>query len=148
MLTLSELSRWRVTGGQWHQARIFDFIVTMAGEYPVIESVLVRAKRAVYRIPWATISEVDADHGVLKVTDSALLRVVNPRAEFVLLKREICDALMLDIAQRRAVTANTVLLELRDDKLWLRAIDISPWVILERFNRRTCASWRTTARSS
>jgi Mg/Co/Ni transporter MgtE len=53
----------------------------------------------------------------------------------VLLRRDILDALLLDVDQRQTMRANDLWLQQEGDRLWLRGVDISPWAVLRRVGR-------------
>jgi hypothetical protein len=54
----------------------------------------------------------------------------------VLLKRDVLDALVLDLFKRVATRANDLLLEEENGKLLLKAADTSSLAVLRRLSRR------------
>lgn len=53
----------------------------------------------------------------------------------VLLRRDILDALLLEVANRQSMRANDLWLRQDEGRLWLMGADISPWAVLRRLGR-------------
>jgi Mg/Co/Ni transporter MgtE len=71
------------------------------------------------------------------VADLSQARAAPPEAlrRTVLLRRDILDALVLDVERRQAMRANDLWVREEDGSLWLRAADVSPWAVLRRLGR-------------
>jgi Mg/Co/Ni transporter MgtE len=53
----------------------------------------------------------------------------------VLAKRDILDALVVDVGRRHTLRANDLWLREQDGRLWLAGADASPWAVLRRLGR-------------
>lgn len=136
LLRLSELRRWPVRDSSDQRTHWVDLAVDLAaGDYPPIRSVLVPGDGArLCALPWPSTNVAD---GTIRVPSIAAARPVaeDELAQMVLLRRDIQDALLLDVAGQRTVCAND--LWLRDDPLGLvvAGADVSPWAVLRRLSR-------------
>jgi CBS domain-containing protein len=155
-LFLSKLSNHRYkivtssSNGQIH-ARLVDFILeSLDGDYPRVKTILFKpvhltgdsapikpANRAgnhsLSALPWDYIEEVDWPLRRIEVGEINTLQPVDPEAiaREVLLKRDIQDAFLIDLQNKRDRRANDLLLE-EADGLYLRAADITLRALLRR----------------
>ncbi|MCA1648405.1 MAG: CBS domain-containing protein, partial [Chloroflexi bacterium] len=88
-------------------------------------------------LPWAAVVGSDWRLGRLRVKDLESGRAAPSEAlkRTVLLRRDILDALLLDVAERHTMRANDLWLRQEEDRLWLRGADISPWAVMRRLGR-------------
>jgi CBS domain-containing protein len=138
MFMLSELSRFRVADGRGAHARLDDLAVALLeGDHPPVTLVLYtgddRHQRA---LKWEAV-KVERERKEIKVEDLGAGREVAPDSlkDEVLLTRDVLDALVLDLQNRRATRANDLALEERDGTLRLRAADTSARALLRRLTR-------------
>lgn len=135
---LSELVRFRIGGAAGGEGRLIDVVADAAsGDYPAITRFVYRAGGRRYQLPWTAVLKLDERRRRLTVPDLTNARAA-PAASLesvVLLKRDVMDALLLDLAGRFTVRANDLWLEPGDGQLWLRAADVSPWAVLRRLGR-------------
>jgi magnesium transporter len=136
---LSELLRHRLVDRHGHRARLLDLAVDLsAGDYPPVTRLLFRGPRGrQMELPWAAVVSSDWRLGRLRVTDLGSARAAPAEAlkRTVLLRRDIRDALLLEVAHRHTMRANDLWLHQDADRLWLRGADISPWAVLRRLGR-------------
>jgi CBS domain-containing protein len=139
MVMLSQLLRHRLVDRHGHRARLLDLAVDLsAGDYPPVTRVLFAAPRGrQMELPWEAVVGSDWRMGRLRVTDLASGRAAPSEAlkRTVLLRRDILDALLLEVAHRHTMRANDLWLYQDEDHLWLRGVDISPWAVVRRLGR-------------
>src|SRR5258708_29812238 len=139
MVMLSELLRHRLVDRHGQRARLLDLAVDLsAGDYPPVTRLLFAGPRGrQMELPWSEVVSSDWRLGRLRVTDLASGRAAPPEAlkRTVLLKRDVLDALLLDVEDRQTMRANDLWLRQDEDRLWLRGADISPWAVLRRLGR-------------
>lgn len=138
MLMLSQLLRFRIVDHQQHFARPADFAIDLdASIYPpVIDIIWNNPGRVPFRLHWAQVQQVDESRRRIEVQDLDESQPVEPEwlEKAVLLKRDILDAIMLDLQGRTPVLANDVLLEKQDGALLFKAVDIGFLAILRRLS--------------
>ena len=136
---LSALLRRRLADRNGHRARLLDLAVDLsAGDYPPVTRLLFAGPRGrQMELPWTAVIGSDWRLGRLRVTDLTSGRAAPGEAlkRTVLLKRDVLDALLLDVEHRHTMRANDLWLHQDDDRLWLRGADISPWAVLRRLAR-------------
>lgn len=141
MPMLSELLRWDVTDTAGHWASLADLIVDVAaGDYPPVTHVIVTGPgKKLMVLPWETVQSIDSGDSKFVVADlnAAMEASTSFLATSVLLKRDILDALILDLQARGAMRANDLWLEEENRQLTLRAVDASFSAILRRLSRDT-----------
>src|SRR5579859_3241155 len=139
MVMLSQLLRHRLVDRHGQRAHLVDLAVDLsAGDYPPVTRLFYRGSRGrQMELPWAAVVSSDWRLGRLRVTDLSSGRAAPPEAlkRTVLLRRDIRDALLLDVVQRHTMRANDLWLHQDDGRLWLRGADISPWAVLRRLGR-------------
>jgi CBS domain-containing protein len=136
LLRLSELQRWRVRDDHGAHTRWTDLAIDLSGgDYPPIRSLLLAGPGGTpAALPWLETSLQDRAIRVPAIADA---RPVGDEelAQMVLLRRDLLDALLLDIAGLRAVRANDVWLRHEATRLVVAGIDVSPWAVLRRLSR-------------
>jgi CBS domain-containing protein len=88
-------------------------------------------------LPWHAVKGIDWRHGQINVSnfDSAQSVTEESLRREVLLRRDVLDALVLDLHNRRATRANDLWLEEENGTLLLKAADTSSLAILRRLSR-------------
>ncbi|MEP6925068.1 MAG: CBS domain-containing protein [Pyrinomonadaceae bacterium] len=138
MLMLSEIRRFRLVDDQNQTVRIADLSVDLLnGEYPPIKQVLFwNDDRKFVGLDWKNSNLIDLRKKEIRTTnlkeakefpDDSLTREV-------LLVRDVLDALILDLQNRRVTRANDLWLEKRDEQIVLSHADISTAAILRRLS--------------
>src|SRR5438874_751810 len=136
---LSELRRHVLVDSHGHTASLADLAVDLSvGDYPVVTKVLYRKPgRQPMELNWDAVTHADWRRRRLGVLDLEAGRAAPDAAlkRTVLLKRDVMDALVLDIANIQTMRANDLWLREHDNELVLRAADVSPWAVLRRLGR-------------
>jgi magnesium transporter len=139
MFMLSEFSRFRVADERGGRARLDDLaIALLEDDHPPVTFILYtgddRRQRA---LDWKDVAAVSREEKEIKVRDLGAGREVAPDSteDEVLLTRDVLDALVLDLQNRRATRANDLALEEADGRLRLRAADTSARALLRRLTR-------------
>lgn len=140
MLSFANLLNYRLVGASSAQARIDDLSVDLqAGDYPPVTHLLWRTPdEALQRLPWPAIRRVDPRRHQIEIEPGASAEPVDEAwlAETVLLKREVLDALMVDLQNRTPVLANDLWLKEEEDRqLRLNSIDIGFRAVVRRLSR-------------
>ncbi len=146
MPMLSELVRWDVSDSAGRRGSLTDLVVDLAaGDYPPVTHLIVTGpKKELMALPWNKVGSLDGSGGRFVVSDLNGVTQAPERllAKSVLLKRDILDALVLDLQSRRAMRANDLWLEEENGRLTLRAVDASFSAILRRISRDTLGRGR------
>jgi CBS domain-containing protein len=138
MLMLSELLRFRVADERGARARLDDLAVALLeGDHPPVTLLLYTdddGRRRSLRWEGARVARGEKE---IRVKDLGAGRAVAPGAlaDEVLLARDVLDALVLDLQNRRATRANDLALEEEGGRLSLRAADTSARALVRRLTR-------------
>jgi CBS domain-containing protein len=134
MVMLSELLRFRLTDRQEHRAHLTDVAVDLAaGDHPCVTQMLIRfgGPRTVVRLPWSDVASINWQRRRILVHDLQAASS-EPLTRAVLARRDILDALIVDVGQRHTLRANDLWLREQGGELWLAGADASPWAVLRR----------------
>jgi magnesium transporter len=139
----SILGRRPVVDERGRRAKVVDFVVDLLGaEHPPVTRVLLRTDDGETRaLPGDAVRGVGGRPYVTRVAD---LDAAEPagddaRADEVWLGRDVLDALVLDLENRRATRANDLIVEETSAGLALTAADTGLRAILRRLTRGTVA---------
>jgi hypothetical protein len=136
MITLTELRRYRLVDQAGAQARLRDLLIDLSiGDYPDITGIYFsQAGGRLLMLPWAAVVQLDRRGRFLRVADLGAGKPVSPEVldHAVLLRRDVLDALVLNLETRRAARANDLWLEFEDGRLELCGADTSTLAILQR----------------
>jgi CBS domain-containing protein len=139
MLFLSELGRFRIVDQNGQEGSLFDFSAArLDGEYPLVTSLMfTRADRKVRALPWKALIDIRKDDRIICVADLDTAEENDEEIlrNEVLLLRDVQDALVLDLLNRRATRVNDLVLEYADGQLRLHSVDSSLLSILRRISR-------------
>jgi CBS domain-containing protein len=139
MVMLSKLRRFDLVDDQNRRAKLNDLIVTVTdGDYPPVTHLLFyNNTKQLMELPWAAVKGINWRTHEINIRDLKGGKTASPEmlAEEVLLRRDIQDAMVLDLLNRRATRANDLWLEERDGQLQLRAADTSSRAVLRRLTR-------------
>lgn len=138
MAMLSELLRFDVVDATGAAARLADLgLVLLDDEYPPVTSIYYGAKDRLQRLPWSEVSEIDKAGKRIVVADLERAEPASDettRSE-VLLRRDVLDALIVDLLGRRTTRASDLQLLPDEDLLRLRAVDAGLAAMLRRISR-------------
>lgn len=137
MLMLSELEHFQVTDENGSRARLVDLAAPLLdGDYPIVNNLFFRLDKKIMRLPWEAVKTIDRKAKQINVSNFDVAEEVSlkPHKDYVLLKYEILDALLLDLQNRRAIRANDLQLEDDNGQLCLKAADASLEAILRRIS--------------
>ena len=143
---LSTLRRYRLCDAAGRAVRVADYVIDLLNsDYPAVTHVRYRDQALSGHervLPWSALTSVDWRHRRLHAADLATGTIVSaeqppPPAEDVLLHRDVLDALILDLQNRRACRANDLVLQIEPDDRSLRlvAADMSLLAMLRRLTR-------------
>lgn len=139
MVMLSTLLRCQVVDAAHRHARLIDASIDpAAGDHPPVTWLYLRREGPdLVQLPWDVVENVDWDGQRIRVDslDAAAPVPDEALAHAVLLKRDIRDALVLDLARREATVANDLWLDDAAGKLLLAGADVGAWAVLRRFAR-------------
>ncbi|HEV3100122.1 MAG TPA: CBS domain-containing protein [Candidatus Udaeobacter sp.] len=137
MAMLSKLQYFRLFGDGRRYA-LADIAASLKTDYPAVTHFLYRnSERKQMMLPWHAVKGIDWRHGQINVSnfDSAQSVTEESLRREVLLRRDVLDALVLDLHNRRATRANDLWLEEENGTLLLKAADTSSLAILRRLSR-------------
>ena len=137
MAMLSELLRFDLVDQAGHKARLADLTLELlADDYPPVTGIHFFAKDGIRRIDWKNAKGVDRSAGVINVRDLDAGTPVGDedRPGEVLLKRDVLDALIIDLLHRRTTRSCDLLLTADDGELRLKAVDAGLKAMLRRIS--------------
>lgn len=137
MVMLSKLLGYEIVDSKNNREKIFDLSVALLeSDYPLVNNLFYQSDEKILKIPWAKVESVDWRDSRIKVYDLSEAEEISleVRNEFVLLRREILDALIIDLENRGSFRANDLRFEKTEDRLQLIAVDSSVSAILRRIS--------------
>ena len=135
MVMLSKLLSFEVTDKNDNRARLADLSVSLLdGDYPFVTNLFYESDEKFMKLPWKAVESIDWKRKKIKVSDfsDSVEVTLEGKNNYVLLKHEILDALLLDLENRRSIRANDLQLEETKNGLELTAADSSLSAILRR----------------
>lgn len=140
MVMLSELLYYRVTNDKGESSKLTDLIINQLDtDYPLVTYLLYRpaGRREECALPWNRVKAIDRVTREIKVQDEQHVKNITELGQAVRLRRDVLDALILDLQRRRTTRANDLWLESAHEpsRLHLAAADISGRAILRRLVR-------------
>ena len=140
MPLLSTFLQFRVCDDSGRRYDLDDMaIALLESDYPAVTHFVYRnSERHHMMLPWHAVTGVDWPHSGIRVKNFDAAQPVTDVSlrQQVLLKRDVLDALVLDLFKRVATRANDLLLEEEKGKLLLKAADTSSLAVLRRLSRR------------
>ncbi|HEY9503065.1 MAG TPA: hypothetical protein VIR01_15625, partial [Pyrinomonadaceae bacterium] len=140
MPLLSTFLQFRVCDDSRRRYDLDDIaIALLESDYPTVTHFVYRnSERQHMMLPWHAVTGIDWPHGRIHVKNFDAAQPVTDGSlrQEVLLKRDMLDALVLDLFKRVATRANDLLLEEENGKLLLKAADTSSLAVLRRLSRR------------
>lgn len=139
-MMLSELLRFRVIDSSGDSTQLTDLAIgTLDIDYPLVTHLIYRQNhQAAMVLPWKAVKGIDRANRQIKVTSYDQAKTIDTLGQEVRLRRDVLDALILDLQNRRTTRANDLWLDQEDGQLRLRlaAADTSARAILRRLLRR------------
>ena len=137
MITLSELLQFRVADTQGMIAIIVDLVISQLDtDYPLITHLIYRQNQhAESALPWNKVKAVDRSNRQINVENFKQPQDVDTLGQAVRLRRDVLDALILDLQHRRVTRTNDLWLEEQAGQLRLSAADTGARAILRRLLR-------------
>jgi magnesium transporter len=138
MLIVSMLRRFELIDAKGGRARLTDLAIDLLQEDypPVTHLVFNEMKKGIQALSWDTVVEFNLQRRRLVVVD---IKGAQPAETILkqetLLCRDILDALVLDLDNRRVTRANDLYLKVDGRRLLLQAADVSAHAVLRRLTR-------------
>lgn len=149
MIMLSRLRRFTLVDGSGRSAPLLDVAVALLdGDYPPVTRLLFQTKDKQSKfLPWSAVESIDKRARQINVTDLNELESVTTGSlrKELLLGRDVIDALVIDLQNRRVTRANDLSLEDIGGRLMLKAADTSARAILRRISRGLYGQVRESA---
>ena len=140
MPLLSTFLQFRVGDDSRQQYDLEDIaIALLESDYPAVTHLVYRnSERQHMILPWHAVNGIDWPGCRIHVKNFDAAQPITERSlrQEVLLKRDVLDALVLDLFKRVATRANDLLLQEENGKLLLKAADTSSLAVLRRLSRR------------
>jgi magnesium transporter len=139
MVMLSKLRHFKLVDSDGRRWKLDDLsIALLDSDYPPITHLFFRdPKREQMMLPWDAVNGLDWVRRRINVADLSMGRPASSESltKEVLLRRDVIDALVLDLKNRSATRANDLWLEEEDGQLVLKAADTSARAVLRRLTR-------------
>ncbi len=139
MVMLSKLRRFHLLDDGGRRHHLSDLAVALLeSDYPAVTHLLYKnSTRDLMMLPWAAVKKVNWHRAQITIANFDAAEVASQEAlkKEVLLRRDIIDALVLDLHNRRATRANDLWLEEEDGQLLLKAADTTSLAVLRRLSR-------------
>lgn len=136
---LSKLRRFQLYDSDGGQRHLIDLVVALLeSDYPpVTHLVYGDSKEDRMILPWEAVEEIDWRQAKIRINcyDKAEAATEKWLDKAVLLRRDVLDALVIDLQNRRATRANDLWLEEECGQLFLKAADTTSWGVLRRLSR-------------
>jgi CBS domain-containing protein len=138
MLMLSELMRFRVIDANGDTTKLTDLALgKLNTDYPLVTHLLYRQNQEVERVlPWSAVKGIDKAKRLIGVESYRGAKELDTPGQPVRLHRDVLDALILDLQNRRTTRANDLWLEQKKGQLHLMAADTSARAMFRRLFRR------------
>jgi CBS domain-containing protein len=151
MIMLSELLRFRVADAQGETAKLVDLtIADLNTDYPLITHLIYRRNQHGESIlPWNAVKAIDQTRHQITVKFGQA-QAADTAGQIVRLRRDVLDALILDLQNQRVTRANDLWLDEDSGQPMLSAADSGAGAILRRLfrvhyrevNRQALTDWK------
>ena len=137
MVMLSELLRFRISDAEGTSAKLIDLVIgKLETEYPPVTHLIYRQPQKEERaLPWKVVKGIDRSNRQIKVGNYEEAKPLDTLERAVRLRRDVLDALLLDLQNQRATRANDLWLTEEAGGLRLSAADTGARAILRRLAR-------------
>jgi hypothetical protein len=108
MVMLSELMRFQVTDSRGDSARLTDMVIgKLDTDYPLVTHLIYRQNREAERmLPWSKVKRIDQAEQQIRVERYHGAKEIDTLGQAVRLQRDVLDALILDLQNRRTTRAH------------------------------------------
>ena len=135
MVMLSELLRFRVVSPR-NTTRLTDLVMSnLDTDYPGVTHLIYYQNQHEAVLPWKNVKTIDRAHRQIWVEHEDEAQGADSLAKEVRLRRDVLDALVLDLQHSRVTRANDLWLNEDQGLLQLSAVDTSARAILRRLAR-------------
>jgi len=138
VVLLSEFLRFSVAAPNGQRRRLADLAIDLeTGDYPQVTHLLLHMRPPQHALlPWDAVQSIDWPTRQIRAAElhAALAAPPDALVTRVLLKRDLLDAMVLDLVDRTTTLANDLWLEEADHQLAVRAAAISPWAVVRRLS--------------
>lgn len=137
MVMLSELLRFQLIDPHGESAKLTDLAIgQLDTDYPLVTHLIYHRKtRDEAVLPWKAVDKIDLPNRQIKIKGYEQAEEIDTLDRAVWLRRDVLDALILDLQNRRATRANDLWLDEENGRLRLAAADTSGRAILRRLVR-------------
>jgi magnesium transporter len=137
MVMLSELLHFRVIDGQGKSSRLVDLATDQIdSDQPAVTHLLYRMNHNAEQVlPWKAVKKIDRSGREINVDRYDRSQAGDRLGGPVRLRRDVLDALIIDLQNRRVTRANDLWLEHDGQELKLTAADTGAHAILRRLTR-------------
>jgi magnesium transporter len=138
MVMLSQLLRYRVTDTTGNHTKLVDLVIRQLDtDYPPVTELIYRSptQKGEFVLPWKSVKRIDRAARRIRLENHEQAKDIDTLGTSVRLERDVLDALILDLQNRRTTRANDLWLEQEDGGLRLTAADTSGRAILRRLVR-------------
>ena len=135
MVMLSELLRFRIVSPK-NTTRLTDLVMSkLDTDYPGVTHLIYYQNQHEAVLPWKNVKTIDRAHRQIWVEHDEEAQGADSLAMEVRLRRDVLDALVLDLQHYRVTRANDLWLNEDAGQLQLSAVDTSARAILRRLAR-------------
>ena len=137
MVMLSELLQFRVIETRGETFMLADLLVSQLDtEYPWITHLVYRRPdRSTGVLPWDSVKAIERVNHQIRVESYEQTQDTETLGQAVWLRRDVLDALIINLQDRRVTRANDLWLEIEQKQLRLSAADTGARSILRRLTR-------------
>ena len=139
MVMLSKFRHFRLRDDAGRQHRLSDLAVALLeSDYPAVTHLLYKnSGRDQMMLRWDAVKNIDwrCSQITIQSFEAAQPATEEALGKDVLLRRDVLDALVLDLHNRRATRANDLWMEEENGQLLLKAADTASWAVLRRLSR-------------
>lgn len=137
LVALSELLRFQVVNTDGESTRLADLVIGQLDiEYPRVTHLIHRSNRHAEGVfPWSTVKAIDWANRQINLKKGDPAQDVDALENAVRLERDVLDALIIDLQNRRVTRANDLWLDEPNGSLQLSAADTGTYAILRRLAR-------------
>jgi magnesium transporter len=139
MVMLSDFLHFRLTDDKRRRGQLVDLALDLSsGDYPPVSRLIVRRRgEQPVSLDWDQERKVDWTQRRIVVRDLTQGQAAPSEAltRTVLARRDILDALVVDVGGRQTMRANDLWFRETEGQLGLAGADTSPWAVLRRLGR-------------
>lgn len=135
MVMLTELLGFRVLDERGKKTRLVDLCVELLeDDYPPVTHLLFPQEEEIRHLDWAEVKSIEPRRRRINVTDLSRGKTIEDDHD-VLLRRDILDALVIDLLGRRTTRVSDLILEDKDGSLRIKGADAGLAAMIRRLTR-------------